>query len=213
MPALNDYLISATLLSFLSYTFAVIVVASLLVMVIRHRIRKMKSLRSPLSCRSTTIEELPALHEHCLSIFGDQISDLSTMQSWFERNNSIFEILTRAEDGKAELDDIEGYFSVLPLTDEAKKAIAKGIYSGATLPGEAITSVDKTSLIYVGGVAANSPDNSRKIMHSLMARIDAFDSASVIYTRPVTQAGLRWVLKSHFTRLAWFAMYFLESYL
>jgi len=201
MPALNVFLTSATLLSFAIYTFAVIVVASLPVMVIRRKIRKMKSLRSPLSCRSTTIEELPALHKYCLSIFGDQISDLSAMQSWFERNNNIFEILTRAEAGKAQSDDIEGYFSVLPLTDEAKKAIAKGIYSGATLPTEAITSADRASLIYVGGVAANSPDNSRKIMHSLMARIDAFDSANVIYTRPVTQDGLRWVLKSHFTRL------------
>src|SRR5271155_554400 len=125
-----------------------------LILLVRYRAKQRNSQTAPLLCRPVTFEELPELHKYCLAKFGDQISDLSVMKLWFERNNGIFEILTRAAPGKAEQDKIEGYFSVLPLTDDARKAVAKGIYSGATLPPDSVTNDESAGAIYVGGVAA-----------------------------------------------------------
>lgn len=130
-----------------------------------------------LRCRVVTKEELAALYDYCISKFGDQISDLNSMRLWHEQNPAIFEILTNAAPGSAHLTDIEGYFSVLPLTDEGLNGVNKGIYAGATLPPEVLTTDDLGSAIYIGGVVANSQAGRLKVMHCLMARIQLFQSA------------------------------------
>ena len=123
------------------------------------------------------------------------------MVLWHERNPSIFEVLTGAEAGKARPTDIEGYFSLLPLTDEARHAVNKGTYAGATLPAEAVTTDEAASALYIGGAAANTRVGSTTVMLRLMARLQSFDNAKVMYTRPVTQDGLKWVKQSQFARV------------
>jgi predicted acylesterase/phospholipase RssA len=154
-----------------------------------------------LDCRVAAKEELPAVHAYCLSKFGDQISDLEAMVLWHERNTSIFEILTGAKTGKARPTDIEGYFSLLPLTDEARHGVNKGAYAGATLPPEGVTADENATALYIGGAAANTRVGSTKVMLRLMARLQSFENVKVIYTRPITQDGLKWVKQSQFARV------------
>jgi predicted acylesterase/phospholipase RssA len=153
------------------------------------------------SFRVVAKEELPALHAYCLSKFGGQISDLPTMIPWHERNPQIFEILTRKPAGSATMSDIEGYFSLLPLTEEARHAVNKGTYAGATLPPEAIATDDSATALYIGGIAANTSKGQVKAVFRLRERLRSFDSAKVIYTRPVTEHGLKWVRDAQFTRV------------
>ena len=162
---------------------------------------KSQAQQAPASFRAAAKEELPALHAYCLSKFGGQISDLPTMIPWYERNPQIFEILTRKPAGSATMSDIEGYFSLLPLTEEARRAVNIGTYAGATLPPEAIATDESATALYIGGIAANTSKGQVKAVFRLRERLRGFDGAKVIYTRPITEHGLKWVRDAQFTRV------------
>jgi predicted acylesterase/phospholipase RssA len=155
-----------------------------------------------LRCRGIASNEIEALYSYGFRKFGSQISDASTVKMWFDKNPNIFEIVTKTKTGEADAEDIEGYLCALPLTDTGRRGVAKGAYTGATIPTDEITAPnEKASAVYIGGVAGESEKAKLKVMLRLKTVLGLYDSASVIYTRPITEEGLRWVVRSGFTRV------------
>jgi hypothetical protein len=144
--------------------------------------------------RDVKRDEIPALRVFCAKFLGDDISPLTQMTEWYDKNPTIFSILLEARSGgKNPVKDIVGYYSVIPLNKEAANLIHDEKITGAMFTVDHIVPKGKKpAAIYIGGIAAEPHGKARAIVIGSIAQqlSDARRSGIPIYSRPITKEGL-----------------------
>jgi hypothetical protein len=147
-------------------------------------------------CSPAREGDLRLIHELATSLFGDEVSSLDLMRSWWERNHDVFWLLRRVTRGVGRrIEEIAGYFCLLPIDLETAAQIAKGSLRGFSLDPQLVS--DKTApteALYIGGIVGIDPRAKVQIMTSFTTRVYSMkrrDGRVLVLTRPVTKDGLR----------------------
>jgi hypothetical protein len=159
------------------------------------RIRKIFRGR-PLRCRPAKATELQWLRDYSTSFFGETVTSLDLMRRWREKYSKVFTVLEEVSRSEgATHSTIHGYHCIVPLTIEAAALVGKEqIYGTSILQEHVSPTIKDAAAVYIGGVAAKGRRARAAILADLYARIDDLNDRRIpIYTRPVTEDGLRLV--------------------
>jgi hypothetical protein len=128
-------------------------------------------------------------------MFDGEVSSLNKMKLWFNHNKDIFWVVEKVKRKVGcKTTSIVGYFSIIPLTNEATSLIKSYELLGTEFTTEHITKENEIpSSYYIGGVAAKGWRARGATVNYLKAK--AFDledeNARPMLTRPITKEGLK----------------------
>ncbi|HWS55665.1 MAG TPA: hypothetical protein VN228_16115 [Pyrinomonadaceae bacterium] len=160
----------------------------------------------PYDCKTAKWEDLKAIHSFATEELG-QVSDLQKMERWFQTNRQIFWIITdKSAQGPREK-QLVGYYAVLPLNKEASDLLGTEQIEGISLAPEHLIPyrrgrIRKTpASIYVGGIVSKKGPRVRHfVLGSLIGHLnqEKLNGVKTVFSRPVTDDGLRLVKKYGF---------------
>ena len=159
-------------------------------------------------CRPAKRSELKFVYDFSKEEIGGEMSPLPQMTHWYNKNRSIFWILIHTKSRKwGNVQKRVGYFSVMPLTENARKLIEREELNGLKFTTEHMVKKDEQpAAIYIGGIAAKRlPFRSRAILLTYLKehmRRARERGVSLVYSRPVNEDGLRILLKNGFAPVA-----------
>jgi hypothetical protein len=159
-------------------------------------------------CRPAKRSELEFIHDFSSQQISGNVSPLPQMVHFHKKNRSVFWVLINKKSAKDKsVRKKVGYYSVLPLSESARKLLEREELNGLKLTTEHILKQGETpAAIYIGGIAARRlPFRSRAVLLSyLKAHInrERERGVSVAYSRPVTKDGLRILRKYGFSPVA-----------
>lgn len=146
-------------------------------------------------CSPARFAELKTIHELAVHLFGTDVSDLRSMREWSDVNRKIFWAIRRVTVGPGQrVEQIVGYFCVIPLNGDAAVKVKRGDIKGASITLHHIaTSKETPAALYIGGIAGIDFASRGASLHYLAANIQNFsaDKNLKVLTRPVTDDGLR----------------------
>ena len=153
-------------------------------------------------CQLVRSRELQQHHDFWERFFPGDVSSLAQNQAWYRKNDKLFwflfEMTTRSGKRLPE-PRLVGSFSIIPLIKRAAQQVAAEEVVGPTLTAEHIARAKSPSAVYIGGVAAEGMFAKAEILARLSEKIEKLrDKKVTVYTRPVTQTGLRLVKKFDF---------------
>ena len=149
-------------------------------------------------CTPAAEDDLSFIHEFATSLFGQDVSELALMRQWRKQNSGSFWILKRTTSVPGrKLDDIAGYFCLLPITMATAESIRAGKMKGSSIPIDSILpDGEKFSALYIGAIAGRDPRAKLDVMLALTTHLYTLkkDGPVTVLTRPVTADGLRVVV-------------------
>ena len=153
-------------------------------------------------CRPIRANELHQHHAYWEKFFPGDISSLAQNKAWYRKNDKLFWFLFEVASRKGKRHDepkLVGSFSMIPLTKSAALQVYHEELSGPTFTAEHIAKASKPPAIYIGGVVAEGLFAKAEALARLSEKIDRLlEKKITIFTRPVTDDGLRLVKKYEF---------------
>ena len=150
----------------------------------------------PLRSRPARSKELMWVREFASSYFGTGVTPLESMRRWHEKYKSVFILLEEVDRAQGRTQStIHGYHCMIPLTSAAARLVADEQVDGTTILADHVSSTLRdAAAVYIGGVAGKGRRARAAILADLYARIDDLQERRIpIYTRPITDDGLRLV--------------------
>lgn len=141
--------------------------------------------------RPATIEELPAAYCYVDKFFGPGITPYEDVVAMQRKNNLFINIVTNVP-SPATLHDVFGYFSLIPLTEEAHERIRTSAFYGKDMKAEHMPEQGRqASALYWGAIA--SKDHEAATLRGMFRAIaeNSIPGVTPIYGRPVTEDGAR----------------------
>lgn len=149
--------------------------------------------------RCARAQDLARVRNFAKSFFGEGISPIVAMRRWHKRYNKIFWLL---EVRSASLDaaPLRGYYCMIPVTSAAAEDLEGELLDGTTLQPEHIEPVtDRAAAVYIGAIAARGFFARGSVLNHLRGRLTELDGRGIpIYARPVSEDGLRLLVKDQF---------------
>ena len=137
--------------------------------------------------RSAREDELPAAYEFIDRLFGPGITPYGDVVA-MQKHNPLFINIVTTVPNAATLADIFGYFSLVPLTEEAHALVAANRLHGSDMrPHHMPAPGERIAAIYMGAVAAS--ERNDVVVRSWCKTLKPH--ALPLYTRPVTDDGAR----------------------
>jgi hypothetical protein len=146
-------------------------------------------------------EDLPLIYRMAYEQFGNEVSSLSTMIGWHAKNPEIFIVLHRIRRRRyGETREIVGYLCTIPLTQRGLNKILSGEYSRNLLNQDIQSPKRRCAAIYIGAIVGLSHTAKGNILLVATREIESSlrNRTPMILARPITQDGLRIVLKNGF---------------
>lgn len=135
--------------------------------------------------RPAAAEELPAAYEFVDAILGPGITPYPEVEKMQRHNPRFINIVTTAP-RVARLEDIFGYFSLVPLTAGAHQLVHDNQLHGADMRPEHMPAQgEPVSALYLGAVAAT--DRNMLVLRSMFKAMAEYEVPH--YTRPISAIG------------------------
>jgi hypothetical protein len=150
----------------------------------------------PLRSRPARSKELMWVREFASSYFGTNVTPLESMRRWHDKYKNVFILLEEINRSQGITQStIHGYHCMIPLTSAAATLVADEQVDGTTILADHVSStLGAAAAVYIGGVAGKGRRARAAILADLYARIDDLKERRIpIYTRPITDDGLRLV--------------------
>jgi hypothetical protein len=147
------------------------------------------------------VEDLPFIYRMAYEQFGNEVSSLSTMRSWYAKNPEIFIVLHRIGRRRyGESREIVGYLCTIPLSQRGLSKILSGEYIRNLLKQDIQSPKRQCAAIYIGAIVGLSYKAKGNILLVATREIETYlhHRTRMILTRPITHDGLRIVLKHGF---------------
>jgi len=134
---------------------------------------------------------------------GEDILSLKRMKDFHEKNPDIFfgvfEESNALFGGRTK--KLCGYYSIAPITAETRVLLERSALRGSDFGPENITEKGhRPAGLYIGGIAARGHGAKGATLQALLSRlqIEAERKSPHVFTRPVTQDGLRLARRNDF---------------
>jgi hypothetical protein len=145
-------------------------------------------------CTKVGQKQLEALHAFCEGILG-AVANIQLVREWHDKNpNVLYWVNAQMSQPYQQQSSIVGVFSVFPITDEAAQLFSQNKLRGSALTANYVVAPgEDPAAIYIGAVAARGPRAKQQTLIALMGYVTALTAkkASIVYTCPVTNDGLR----------------------
>jgi len=156
-------------------------------------------------CRKAKISDLSKIYEMADDLFDWDVSPVESMKRWQKHNSTIFWIIEKYEVNKnSKKKSFEGYFCVIPITEEATNLLLTGEITGTNFEKRHIIQTGKDfENVYIGGVAGTSRNAKGFAMMGLKQYLNYLIEQGLkrIITRPVSDDGLKVVMHHGFTSI------------
>lgn len=133
--------------------------------------------------------------------FGDDITPLHQINAIRHRYHDAFRVIWwNNSSGK----ERRGYICAFPISSDVCKTIKNATFSIVNLDTQEIpSSVDKSAAFYVGGILADDRRAGVFLLNELRRMIPVFKETTdrIVFTRPITHAGMRYVKSNDFTEV------------
>jgi hypothetical protein len=139
-------------------------------------------------------DQLDDFHAFCGSILGDDVASLDRLRLWHQKNpatvSAIYQDHRRGLKHKRRM---VGFFSVFPVTKEAKELLSLNQLKGTELiPQQIVSRGHRAAALYIGGVGAKGFRARERTLGALMGHVAILGQKTpLVFTRPVTKDGLR----------------------
>lgn len=140
---------------------------------------------------SNQLDEFYAL---CKEVLGDEIATYDQMVRWYRKNpNVLYAVYALRHLGFVTKSKMVGFFSVFPVTKEAKELLQRNRLKGTELSASQITKLENAAAFYVGAIGASGFRAKQQTLAALLGYLLPLVSkkANVVFTHPVTKDGLR----------------------
>lgn len=151
-------------------------------------------IRSEYTIAMISADQLQGYHGFCRSVIGDGVASLDRVRDWYAKNpETLWAVRREQRRGLKQKSEMVGFFSVFPVTQEAKELLAKNLHKGTELVSNHIVSQGhRAAAIYIGAVGAKGFRAKERTLGALMGYlISRTRKTPLIFTRPVTKDGLR----------------------
>ena len=150
------------------------------------------------------LSDLPSIHALYADHFGEEVPSIDLMRSWLSRCKTCFALVNRVvrRNGLVTEQQLVGSFKLLPLTKAGIEAIERGTATGSSFRPEHISTNKKRSVVayYVGDVVGTT--RRARGMVILYLRAACNDIQLPLYARPLTEDGVRVMMKYGFTHIS-----------
>ncbi|MBN7820068.1 hypothetical protein [Bowmanella yangjiangensis] len=132
-------------------------------------------------------------------LFEGGVSSVNQMKAWYKINPNIFWVLRRKGEGKR--DPIRGYFCIIPLKADAVKLLKEEQITGQSITTTHISKERNPKSVYVGAIAAKGFKSKGAVLHKMLNQVEILKQKGTkdVFTRPVTEDGIRLVKKFNFS--------------
>jgi hypothetical protein len=142
---------------------------------------------------SARLEDLKSLHRFYEKQFYGDAPSYTTMVSWYTRDPSTFQLVTRRRQNDADA-HIVGSYKLLALNESAIELLRTGSATGSNLPVTALMAHGQPAVgYYLGDVAGDLEDRDClwRLMRSLVERIEKVTVP--VFARALSSYGLKWM--------------------
>ena len=157
-------------------------------------------------CYRAKERDLKRIYDFCRPLLGDDLSDVDQMKRMFNRNQHIFWMVKRVERrGRYKDTPVVGCFSIIPLTHMGVQRVQAEEITGSQFAPEHIAKPRSARrAIYIGGIAAVGRRVQGVTLHFAQGHVarERASGVETVYTRPVTDDGLRLLRKYEFTAVS-----------
>lgn len=148
-------------------------------------------------------QEIGKVHKLCVEAFGDGVANQNRMAAWHKVNDRIYFLVNKEQiKGRKKTTEQIGYFDILPLNDHGIKEILNNKSLNDSIQNVHLCTPDEDPrAIYIGGIYAFRWLDKGVTLHRLVALLESYklnNNVKLFYTRPITNDGLRLVLRRGF---------------
>lgn len=153
--------------------------------------------------RAAKDDELEPLHQLCTEILSEGISDLHTWRQRHKRNPNIFYVVFRQESSPgSSKQEIVGGFSMIPLNQSASELVGEEELIGLQItPDHIPPNGERIASVYIAWLVGRGQKAKGYVISFLGRIMDEYGKSGVttVYTRPITEDGLRLIKRHTFT--------------
>lgn len=137
-------------------------------------------------------------------IGGGRRPSVNELKAMFAANKSIFRFYKRTSTrGARKTVEVKGFCTVIPMKRDAGILLEKGELNGLKMDGTHIAGPkERFDVYYIGSIGAEGSSAKAAVLNYVLALVDEFAQRGRgrVYTRPITEDGLRIVIKYGFVR-------------
>jgi len=149
------------------------------------------------------LDEMDDYYRLIRKVLGDEIPSLELMRSWYQKCPDIYYALWSKRLSKVMTKRLIGFFAVLPLTQTARRLLLQNKLIGPQLtPNHLVDSRETAAAYYIGGVGASGYPAQRRTFESLLSYLQGVIKGKTVFTRPITNDGLRKAIEYGFVPVA-----------
>lgn len=145
--------------------------------------------------RQVKRNDLNSAYSFCKKIFSGDFSSFNTSKRWFKKNKDMFWIVEQSiQRGPATVNEVRGFFSIIPLTYLGKEMLLEGDIDGSNFTKEHICATNESpAALYVGAVGAKGLRAKGVALGAITSEIsnNLRNHNIEVYTTPRTKDGLR----------------------
>ena len=125
----------------------------------------------------------------------DDVASFEVFRSWYEKNPDIIQAVIKiSSSGFGTRQELAGFFSVFPMTDEARALLESNELLGAAFTAAHICEPSQIpAAYYIGAVGGVGRRGRHATLLQLMGYVTALQRrhTKLVFTRPMTEDGLR----------------------
>lgn len=192
-----------------AYVYDIFLVAGLALLVLAvisltiSRINLQRGTQLQYVCSKVEDNQLEEVHTFCREILGDDIGTMERLREWHNKNPDILHVIYAQRQRRfKQIKTIVGFFSVFPVTTEAKQLLSRNALKGTEFNANHITARGRRpAAIYIGAVAGNGFKGREQTLMALMGFVTSLTErkTSLVFTRPISDDGLRLAKQYGFT--------------
>ncbi len=141
-------------------------------------------------------QDIVAVHEFAVRFLGPDISPIDLMTEWSRVDPETISVIRRIEPDGAKQSELVAYFCVLRLNDQATARMRRGELTGLQMKAADLAKPGEScACVYVAGVIGADRVAKAVALDHLIRHISSIslDPKTEVFTRPVTEDGLRLV--------------------
>lgn len=136
-------------------------------------------------------------------LFGPEVSSINRMKSWKKKHpRAVIAVCRRAESKAKRSQELVGYFCLVPLTESAEASLLSGDLKGSDIHDLHLAQ-DTARALYLGAIGAKGGIRAKAFtlgaLNAELAKQGEARKAEIVYTRPVSDDGLRLAKRYGFT--------------
>jgi len=144
---------------------------------------------------------LPNIHKFIRTILDD-VAPFEVFQGWYEKNPNIIQAVIKVKSKPFQVQqEIVGFFSVFPITENARLLLNQNELLGASFTADHICKPNETpAAYYIGAMGGVGWRGREATLYQLLGYVAALlrRDGKLVYTRPMTNDGLRWARNYRF---------------